>query len=597
MEGIKKDHENLGELLSGDRIENSPYKINMKEDKFCEQLCYVKNNDIGKLKKAIEENYHNNWIVDNLPSASRVTTEASMVHTTYSHGFPIGMVDSKTKDVYINNHVNIVLEYHEVEGSNGSLDKEYRIVRFTVEPFSIKHDFTPNVNTDDDNNKKEGFTNSIATINNPVKSCDPTNNNMHTSFFNLYANNSRQMLNKGEAILFTYDVIWKENKEVSWASRWDIYLSTNVPNQIHWFTITNSVFIVVLLTIFVAVILVRNLKSDYERYSIVLDEEIDEVMEESGWKLVHADVFRPPAYPMVFSVICGSGSQLLLMSVLTICFAAMGFVNPSRRGSLIMSLLCLYVLMGSIAGFISARFYKSFNGKSYQKNTMATAFTFPTLFFSVFFLMNLIAHSKQSGDAVPFIRMIELLAIWFGVSSPLVFVGAFFGYKREGFEYPVSTSNLPRQIPDQPFYLKPLMTALFGGILPFGGCYLQIFFIFSSMWMDQYYYIFGFLFLTLLLVMVIVAEMAMVLNYIQLCREDYHWWWRSLINAGAFAFFVFGYAVIYFKELESNSLATYLLYFGYMTLISFALFLIFGGVGVFSCLWLNKKIFGAIKID
>jgi len=26
-QGVKKDHENLGEFLSGDRIENSPYEV------------------------------------------------------------------------------------------------------------------------------------------------------------------------------------------------------------------------------------------------------------------------------------------------------------------------------------------------------------------------------------------------------------------------------------------------------------------------------------------------------------------------------------------------------------------------------------------
>lgn len=36
-EGIKNDHENLGEFLAGDRIENSPYKLQMKKDLYCEQ--------------------------------------------------------------------------------------------------------------------------------------------------------------------------------------------------------------------------------------------------------------------------------------------------------------------------------------------------------------------------------------------------------------------------------------------------------------------------------------------------------------------------------------------------------------------------------
>jgi transmembrane 9 superfamily protein 2/4 len=77
--GAKMDDENLGEFLSGDRIQSSPYVLQMKNDMFCEQLCMA---DLGrgeqpgvqpnKFVKAIRKNYHNNWIVDNLSSASKV---------------------------------------------------------------------------------------------------------------------------------------------------------------------------------------------------------------------------------------------------------------------------------------------------------------------------------------------------------------------------------------------------------------------------------------------------------------------------------------------------------------------------------------------
>ena len=48
-------------------------------------------------------------------------------------------------------------------------------------------------------------------------------------------------------VLFTYDVTWKQSK-VHWASRWDIYLSMDgaVSNKVHWFSIFNSLIIVVL---------------------------------------------------------------------------------------------------------------------------------------------------------------------------------------------------------------------------------------------------------------------------------------------------------------------------------------------------------------
>lgn len=47
-------------------------------------------------------------------------------------------------------------------------------------------------------------------------------------------------------LYFTYSVEWKKS-EVSWASRWDIYLGMN-DVQIHWFSIINSLVVVFFLS-------------------------------------------------------------------------------------------------------------------------------------------------------------------------------------------------------------------------------------------------------------------------------------------------------------------------------------------------------------
>jgi Endomembrane protein 70 len=58
-----------------------------------------------------------------------------------------------------------------------------------------------------------------------------------------------------------------------------------------------------------------------------------------------------------------------------------------------------------------------------------------------------------------------------------------------------------------------------GGVLPFGACFVELFFIMSSIWMDQYYYVFGFLLLVYVILGVTCAEITIVLNYFQLCSE------------------------------------------------------------------------------
>lgn len=52
--------------------------------------------------------------------------------------------------------------------------------------------------------------------------------------------------NKELKIYFTYSVAWKRS-DISWASRWDIYLAmTDV--EIHWFSIINSIVVIFFLT-------------------------------------------------------------------------------------------------------------------------------------------------------------------------------------------------------------------------------------------------------------------------------------------------------------------------------------------------------------
>ncbi|KAH9306407.1 hypothetical protein KI387_010811, partial [Taxus chinensis] len=74
--------------------------------------------------------------------------------------------------------------------------------------------------------------------------------------------------------------------DVKWASRWDAYLLTKY-DQMHGFSIMNSLIIVLFLTGFVAKIMMRTLYGDISKYN--QSETWDEAQEETGWKLVHGD--------------------------------------------------------------------------------------------------------------------------------------------------------------------------------------------------------------------------------------------------------------------------------------------------------------------
>lgn len=71
-------------------------------------------------------------------------------------------------------------------------------------------------------------------------------------------------------MVFSYGVEWRKS-EVHWASRWDIYLTMNgaVPDKVHWFSIVNSILIVLFLAFMVAMILIRALNRDISKYNRV----------------------------------------------------------------------------------------------------------------------------------------------------------------------------------------------------------------------------------------------------------------------------------------------------------------------------------------
>lgn len=58
-------------------------------------------------------------------------------------------------------------------------------------------------------------------------------------------------------------------------------------------------------------------------------------------------------------------------------------------------------------------------------------FFFFRIVFADFFIMNLILWVKGSSAAIPFGTLVAILAMWFGISVPLTFIGAYFGFKEK----------------------------------------------------------------------------------------------------------------------------------------------------------------------
>ena len=74
----------------------------------------------------------------------------------------------------------------------------------------------------------------------------------------------------GNKIVYTYDTYWEES-DISWASRWDAYLK--MPGgRVHWFSILNSLMVVLVMSSIVAMIMLRTIRRDLARYEGILGD-------------------------------------------------------------------------------------------------------------------------------------------------------------------------------------------------------------------------------------------------------------------------------------------------------------------------------------
>ena len=80
----------------------------------------------------MQQGYEYRLYLDDLPSATIITSPTGESKIDYQHGIPIGKYDRETKELMIYNHLEMTVKTHWESGS----DKQ-RIVGFEVEPRSI----------------------------------------------------------------------------------------------------------------------------------------------------------------------------------------------------------------------------------------------------------------------------------------------------------------------------------------------------------------------------------------------------------------------------------------------------------------------------
>jgi hypothetical protein len=145
--------------------------------------------------------------------------------------------------------------------------------------------------------------------------------------------------------------------------------------------------------------------------------------QESGWKYVHGDVFRFPRYKSVFAACCGTGVQLLTMSLALFTLAVAGSFLPYNRGEMLSALVLLYCFTAGIAGYYSSRLYRQLGGRDWSNNILLTTILLCGPLLLIFMYLNTVAIIYRSTQALPFGTIVVMIVLWALVTFPLTVLG------------------------------------------------------------------------------------------------------------------------------------------------------------------------------
>lgn len=403
-------------------------------------------------------------------------------------------------------------------------------------------------------------------------------------------------LKKDMELSLKYSISWEETNK-TFANRFDVYLDNSFfEHQIHWFSIFNSFMMVIFLVGVVSMILMRTLKRDYLKFSEEVDEEDPSEVDESGWKQVHADVFRAPPHLGLFSALVGTGTQLIGL-VLFVILLAIGYYH--QRGKITTTFIACYAVTSFIGGYIGGSIYIRNGGKRWIRTLLLTITFLPGIIMGILIPLNLTATAYNSLSAIPIPTFIVVISIWGFVAFPLTIIGTIVGRNwTKPSDHPCRISPVPRPIPEKKWYQEPLTHIILGGILPFGSIFIEMNFVFTAMWQYMYYYVFGFLFLVFLLLIAVIICTSIVSTYFLLNSEDYRWHWTSFLASASTAGYVFLYSVYYFyDQTRMTGFLQTIFYFGYTTIFCLVFGLICGAIGYHGSSIFVKRIYGVIKID
>ncbi|CCK69450.1 Tmn3p KNAG_0C03430 [Huiozyma naganishii CBS 8797] len=596
-------HLSLNEVIRGDRKWQSNYELEFGKDTECTVLCARKTNPDGmrSLDKFIKQEYVVQWFIDKeLPAA---TTFISTVDQKkyYGSGFPLGFVDEETGKVYVNNHVMMVIRYHAID------DYNFTIVGFEIYPKSVSDYHCPGASKD----------------------------------YDQYEVVVPEIANEDTFIPFTYSVYWREEFDVEWKDRYNLFfdsgeLSGSVSRKFHWISLANSASIAFLMTFIVSLIFIKitgipnrlETKKESPKASIFVIAR--------NW--FYDD---RPVMPHLFICIVSMGVHFLFTVIGSLTIScSLNSLHTIRNSVLTMALL-FFVLGAFMASFVGGTLLIENNKLIMRRGSLKNVFS-NILLFSVVcgsllpgmviltaIILNCIIWLHTSTNVLPFATIMKLLFIYFIVCIPLSVLGGSIAANKDSEEYSRLRSDSIKRISrtrankimdeDQGtdvrttrklkykvrWQLKKMMldtvtvvSLLASGIFPFIMIYVELQFVYKSVWYEKttFYYYYGFLLANIILLCLVICDIAIICSYLMMTVSSKDnsdsWKWKTFQLSSSCAWYMEAYSIYYvFKVLNMRDFSSILISVCYSLLFNALCGLAMGSIGYLASLWFVKRVY------
>jgi transmembrane 9 superfamily protein 3 len=268
----------------------------------------------------------------------------------------------------------------------------------------------------------------------------------------------------------------------------------------------------------------------------------------------------------------------------------------------------LYALTSFVGGYVSSVIFSGYAlvgpvmSNQWIKCMFMTAAMFPGTVLGLGFFLNFVAVAYDSAQAIPFGGMVVMFLIWLMVDCPLVVIGTVVGRhsrvaQLQRQEIP-HVNQIPRLIPAAAWYRSKWCFILFGGILPFGSIFIELYLVFTSFWSYKLYYVYGFLLLVFFILLAVTACVSVVCCYFLLSAEDHQWQWTSFGLGASVSLYVFLYAVyFYIFKTKMAGFFMFTFYFTYMAMFCFGIGIMCGAVAFFASSTFVRRIYRGVKVD